>query len=295
MLRRPETFKDKNMLDKLLVAAIGFVVCGGAVAAGSLENPQPGSIESGIGVISGWNCQATAITIQVDAATPVLAPYGSLRGDTSTICGGNITTGFSYLINYNTLTTGSHTIKAFADGVQFGTASFNVVNLGGEFLSGKAGEYFLYNFPDYGKRARVTWQQSKQNFVVTGSDTQVAPIDHTYFGAITTVNSGCTTASNNGNFVDFYSLAVTLNAQFVLSLVAANQASSCTFAGAAFFTTNGGDIIVPSGDFSCTNGAHGTWASERMVFDPVGLLVNMTTKYTVGETCSTVSHIGAAR
>lgn len=31
------------MLRKLLVAVIGFVVCGGAVAAGSLENPQPSS------------------------------------------------------------------------------------------------------------------------------------------------------------------------------------------------------------------------------------------------------------
>lgn len=283
------------MLRKLLVAVIGFVVCGGAVAAGSLENPQPGSIESGIGVISGWNCQATTITIQIDDAPPVLAPYGSLRADTSTICGGNITTGFSYLINYNTLTTGSHTIKALADGVLFGTASFNVVNLGGEFLSGKAGEYFLYNFPDYGKRTRVTWQQSKQNFIITGSDTQIAPIDGTYFGAITSVNTGCTTASNNGSFFEVDRFTVTYGAQALLTLTAANSAASCTFTGTAFYTTNGGDIIVPAGTFSCTNGLQGTWAADRMTFDPVGLLVNLTTKYTVGETCSTVSHIGAAR
>ena len=285
------------MLEKLLVAAIGFVVCGGAVAAGSLENPQPGSIESGIGVISGWNCQATAITIQVDAATPVLAPYGSLRADTSTICGGNITTGFSYLINYNTLTIGAHTIKAFADGVLFGTASFNVVNLGGEFLSGKAGEYFLYNFPDYGTRTRVTWQQSKQNFVVTGSDTQVTPIEGTYFGAITTVNTGCTTPSNNGSFFEVDRFTVT-GAGALLTLTAANLTaanSTCTFSGNANYTPNGGDIVVLAGNFTCANGLQGTWASERMVFDPVGLLVNMTTKYTVGETCSTVSHIGGAR
>jgi hypothetical protein len=283
------------MLGKLLVAVSGFVVCGGAVAAGSLENPQPSSIESGIGVISGWNCQATAITIQIDNAPPVLAPYGSLRADTSTICGGNITTGFSYLINYNTLTTGSHTIKALADGVLFGTATFSVVNLGSEFLSGKAGEYFLYNFPDYGTRTRVTWQQSKQNFIITGSDTQIAPIDGTYFGAITSVNTGCTTASNNGSFFEVDRFTVTYGAQALLTLTAANSAASCTFTGTAFYTTNGGDIIVPAGTFSCTNGLQGTWASDRMTFDPVGLLVNLTTKYTVGETCSTVSHIGAAR
>jgi hypothetical protein len=289
------TLKDRKMLDKVLFAAIGFVFCGGAVAAGSLENPQPNSIESGIGVVSGWNCQATTITIQVDDAPPVLAPYGSLRADTSAICGGNITTGFSYLINYNTLTTGAHTIKAFADGVMFGTATFNTVNLGSEFLSGKAGEYFLQNFPAYGTRTRVTWQESKQNFIITGSDAQVAPIDGTYFGTITATNSGCTVAANNGSGHDFYTFTVTFGAQGVLSLVAANTASSCTFAGIAFYTNSGGYIVVPSGDFSCTNGLHGNWAADRMVFDAVGLLANLTTKYTVGETCSTVTHIGGAR
>lgn len=285
------------MLKKLLAAVIGAVVCGGAVAAGSLENPQPNSIESGIGVISGWNCQATAITVQVDDAPPVLAPYGSLRADTSTICGGKITTGFSYLINYNTLTTGAHVIKAFADGVLFGTATFNVIKLGAEFLSGKAGEYFLYNFPAYGTRTRVTWQESKQNFIASGSDTQVAPIEGTYFGAVTTVNTGCTTPSNNGSFFEVDRLTVTgsgaLLTLSIANLTVAN--STCTFSGNANYTPNGGHIVVLAGTFTCTNGLQGTWSSDRMVFDPVGLLVNMTTKYTVGETCSTVSHIGAAR
>ena len=284
------------MLDKLLVTVISVVICSGAVAAdGRLENPQPAAIESGIGVISGWYCPAAAITIQIDTALPVPAPYGSLRADTTTNCGGFIATGFSYLINYNTLTTGTHTIKAFADAVLFGTATFSVVNLGGEFLTGKAGEYFLPNFPAYGTRTRVTWQQSKQNFVVTGSDTQVAPIDGTYFGAITSVNTGCTTASNNGSFYEVDRFTVTFGAQALLTLVAANSASTCTFSGTAFFTPNGGDIIVPNGNFTCTNGLQGTWVSDRMLFDPVGLLVNLTTKYTVGETCSTVSHIGGAR
>jgi hypothetical protein len=283
------------MLEKLLIAVIGSLLCGGAVAIGSLENPQPGSTESGIGLISGWYCQATTITFQIDDMPPVAAPYGSGRGDTSAVCGGNTATGFSYLTNYNILTTGPHTIKVFADGVLFGTTSFNAVNLGGEFLSGKLGEYYLYNFPDFGTRTRVTWQQSKQNFVITGSDTQVAPIDGTYFGAITSISTGCTTPSNNGNFFEVDRFTVTYGAQALLTLTAANSASSCTFTGTAFYSTNGGDIIVPSGTLSCTNGLQGTWAADRMQFDPVGLLVNLTTKYTVGETCSTVSHIGAAR
>ena len=283
------------MLKKLLAAVVGVAVCGGALAAGALENPQPSSIESGIGVVSGWNCQATAITIQIDDAAPVIAPYGSLRADTSTICGGRITTGFSYLINYNTLTTGAHTIKALADGVVFGTATFNVVSLGGEFLSGKVGEYFLNNFPAYGSRTRITWQESKQNFAITGSDTAVAPIDGTYFGAITSVNTGCTTPANNGSFFEVDRFTVKFGAQGSLTIESANQSSTCTFTGTAFYSTNGGDIIVPAGTLSCTNGLQGTWASDRIQFDPIGLLANLTTKYTAGETCSTVTHIGAAR
>ena len=211
------------------------------------------------------------------------------------MCGGRITTGFSYLINYNTLTTGSHTIKALADGVMFGTATFNVVNLGSEFISGKVGEYFLNNFPAYGTRTRVTWQQSKQNFVITGSDTAVPPIDGVYFGAITSVNSGCTTPANNGSFFEVDRFTVAFGAQGNLTIESANQGATCTYSGTAFYSTNGGDIIVPTGNFSCTNGLQGTWASDRLQFDPIGLIGNLTTKFTAGETCSTVTHIGAAR
>ncbi|MEP7085505.1 MAG: hypothetical protein ABI854_12260, partial [Betaproteobacteria bacterium] len=185
------------MLIKSLFVANLALISTLSIAAGALENPQPSAIESGIGVVSGWNCQATAITIQIDDTPPVVAPYGSLRADTSTLCGGRITTGFSYLINYNTLATGAHTIKALADGVVFGTASFNVVTLGSEFITGRVGEYFLNNFPAYGTRTRVTWQESKQNFVISASDMNVAPIDGVYFGAITAVNSGCTDPNNN--------------------------------------------------------------------------------------------------
>jgi len=286
------------MLRKSLVAVIGFWICGGAVAAGSaLDNPQSGSTESGVGVISGWYCPAAAITFSIDDSAPIPAPYGSLRGDAASECGGVVATGFSYLINYNTLTPGSHTIKAFADGVQFGSATFNVATLGSEFLTGRTGEYFLHNFPDYGKRTRVTWQQSKQNFVVSGSDTQVAPVEGKYFGAVRTVSTGCTTPSNNSTFTDFDEFTVAGNGP-VLTLTATSLTianSACTFSGNANYTPNGGEIVVLAGNFACTNGLQGTWASERMLFDTVGMLVSMTTRYTVGESCSTVTRIGAAR
>lgn len=285
------------MLRTLSSITFGAVIAGGAFAAGSLENPQPSAIESGIGVVSGWNCQATTITIQVDNGPQIVAPYGSDRADTATVCGGRTKTGFSYLLNYNTLSTGSHTINAYADGVMFGTATFNAVSLGSEFLSGKVGEYWLNNFPAYGTRTRVTWQPSKQNFIVSGSDNQVASIDGTYYGALTTTNSGCTAASNNGAHLEVDRFTVSFNAQSLLTMVADNliASASCTYSGSAFYSTSGGEILVPAGTFACNNGLQGTWAADRMLFDPVGMLANITSKYTALETCSTVTHIGAAR
>lgn len=284
------------MSSRLVAAVLCFAFSAGAIAAEStLENPQPNAIESGITAISGWYCPAAAITIQVDSAAPFTVPYGSERADAAPRCGGALKTGFSYLFNYNTLSTGKHTIKAFADGVQFASVEVNVVTLGAEFLAGKAGEYILNNFPDYGKRTRVTWQQSKQNFVVSGTDTNVASIDGTYFGAITRVNSGCTNTALNGGFFEVFKFDAKFGANSALTVTAANSGLTCTFGGIAFYTNLGGHIVVPAGDFSCTDGTKGTWASERLLFDEAGMLGNIAFKYTTGETCTSVGHVGAAR
>jgi hypothetical protein len=283
------------MLSRLLYAAAFAAVSSSSWAAGALENPQPNAIESGITAISGWYCPAAAITIQIDNAAPVSVPYGSERADAATACNGQLKTGFSYLFNWNTLPVGPHTLKAFADGVPFALVTVNVVSLGSEFLTGKAGEYWLVNFPDYGKRARVTWQQSKQNFVISSSDTQVAPVEGTYIGSITTHNTGCTTPANNGGpRYDLYSYTVTFGANALLKIRADNS-GTCEFVGQAFYTANGGHIIVPNGDFACSNGLKGTWASDRLVFDPSAVVGDVTLKYTAGETCTAVGRIGAAR
>ena len=284
------------MLSRLLIVLAGCAFISAAIAAESaLENPQPNAIESGISVISGWYCPAAAITVQIDGAAPFSVPYGSQRGDAASRCGGAINTGFSYLINYNTLAPGAHALKAFADGVLFATVTVNVVTLGAEFLSGKAGEYILNNFPDFGKRTKVTWQQSKQNFVVSGTDTQAAPIDGVYVGGLTSTNTGCASAGNNGSFFDVYKFTITFGAQSQLTVKAENSGATCNFTGMAFYTTTGGDIVVPAGTFACTDGRGGTWTSDRMTYDPLGVLANLTLKYTVNESCSASAHIGAAR
>ena len=265
-------------------------------AIGAIENPQPGSIQTGITAITGWNCSARQITLSIDGGAPIVAPYGSLRADTATTCGGNIATGYSYLINYNTLATGAHTLQALADGVPFATITFNTISLGGEFLTGKAGEYWLNNFPDYGRRSRVTWQQSTQNFTITATDTSVPPLEGTYYGSTLVNNSGCTNPQNNGAFLEAPDVfTITYGGASVLNIVARASQSSCTYAGTALYSTSGGDILVTNGQFACSTGAQGTWTSDRMTFDAIGLLANLQLKYTVGESCNATARFAASR
>src|SRR5215475_7344904 len=76
-----------------------------------LENPQPNSFQSGIGVISGWVCDAQRIDIELDGVR-TQAAYGTARGDTISVCGDS-NNGFGFLFNWNLLGAGVHTVKAF--------------------------------------------------------------------------------------------------------------------------------------------------------------------------------------
>ena len=88
-----------------------------ASSAIALENPQPGSSNSGIGLVSGWSCQGPAIGVSLDGAAPVNVPYGSSRADTAVVCGqGNINTGFGLLLNFNLLGAGTHSAQLFVNG-----------------------------------------------------------------------------------------------------------------------------------------------------------------------------------
>ena len=53
----------------------------------SLENPQPASFQSGIGLISGWSC-AGNVQVVVDG-TPLTVAYCTPRADVAPVCAGN--------------------------------------------------------------------------------------------------------------------------------------------------------------------------------------------------------------
>ena len=135
-------------------------------ADAKLEDPGPGSLQSGIGIIRGWVCSASEVEVEVEGRGKLAAAYGQPRADTQAACGDS-NNGFSAQVNWNDLGDGNYTVRALADGVEFGRAAFTVVTLGlGSFSMGLEGEFGLEDFPQAGRQTTVEWQESQQNFVV---------------------------------------------------------------------------------------------------------------------------------
>lgn len=149
-----------------LLAAVAMSHTAAALAQGNLENPQPSGMESGIGLVSGWYCTANRIQIQFDNSALADAAYGTARGDTASVCG-DIDNGFGLLWNYNLLGTGTHRVRAFADGVLFADTTFQVKTLGQEFVTGLPPLTTYVLSLGLGKAIELSWQQSKQGFVIS--------------------------------------------------------------------------------------------------------------------------------
>ena len=151
---------------------------------GVLENPQPGSFQSGVGVISGWVCEADTVTIEFDrpdgTVWRVPAAYGTSRTDVEKNCH-DTDNGFGLLWNWNNLGPGPHTVRALVDGVELAEHTITVTTLGlGNFPRGLSGEYTVTDFPDNGDTTRLQWQEARQNFVIVsgaggGGGAQLAP------------------------------------------------------------------------------------------------------------------------
>ena len=138
----------------------------------ALENPAPGSFQSGLGVISGWACDASQIEIEFnnDAANRWQAGYGTQRTDTQGVCG-DTDNGFGLPFNWNKLGDGVHTVTAYADGVEFAHSTVIVTTLGSEFRADISGEFPISDFPTVGTDSVLRWQKSQQNFVITDGST----------------------------------------------------------------------------------------------------------------------------
>ncbi len=155
---------DGWTIDDVAVSSSDFVTPEEIQAV--LENPSSASFQSGIGVISGWACNAQAIVIEL-AGIPLQAAYGTVREDTRSVCG-DTDNGFSLLWNWNNLGVGTHTVRALLDGVEFANTTVRVTTFGEDpFPRGLSGLFDLPNFPTSGETTVVQWEESLQNFVIT--------------------------------------------------------------------------------------------------------------------------------
>lgn len=148
----------------LLLRLCGLIILAPAlVHAAVLEIPGNGAKLSGIGVISGWRCEASGpITVRFNGGDPIPLPYGRERSDTAGVCG-DINNGFSTVQNWAHLGDGTHTAVAYDNGVEFARSTFEVATAGEEFVKGASAQVRVLDFPSPGESVRFEWNQSTQH------------------------------------------------------------------------------------------------------------------------------------
>ena len=131
-----------------------------------LGNPGHGGSYSGIGVVSGWKCEAEGdLTVVFNGDgkhIPLL--YGSERTDVrdAGACR-EANVGFVTIWNWANLGEGSHTAVAYDNGKEFARSTFTVASLGEAFVEGARGECTIEDFPSTGETATFAWNQNTQH------------------------------------------------------------------------------------------------------------------------------------
>ncbi len=157
------SLKWTRLLLAIVLASFGMITSAHAQAV--LESPAPGAfVQSGVGLIRGWVCDAAAVEFSIDGGAPQAIAYGSDRPDTVATCG-DTNNGFGFTQNWSEIGDGVHNLRAFADGVAFADVNFTVTTLGRTFLTGLRAQYTLRDFPAAGNAPQVRWAEPQQNFV----------------------------------------------------------------------------------------------------------------------------------
>ncbi len=145
---------------------IGIVFLAPALAYSAfLEIPGNGSYLSGIGVISGWKCQANGqITVRFDGGGPIPLAYPTERPDTAGVCG-DTNNGFVAIMNWAELGRGRHTAVAYDNDVEFARSTFTVATLGLErkFVRNAGAFFCASDFPERGETAFFVWNDETQH------------------------------------------------------------------------------------------------------------------------------------
>ena len=156
------------------------------VHAAVLENPGTGLSYSGVGVISGWKCEAEGALSVVfnEDGTHLPLLYGSERTDVRNAgaCR-DVNVGFVALWNWAELGEGSHTAVVYDNGQEFARSTFTVATLGEAFVVGASGECTIPNFPSTGETATFAWNQNTQHLELVPDEipSGFAPADQAAF------------------------------------------------------------------------------------------------------------------
>ncbi len=132
---------------------------------GYAETPAQGSIQSGIGIIRGWFCEAESIAVQFNDEPLRNVAYGTTRTDTYEICG-DTDNGYGAVFAWGLLGHGMHRMKTFVNGEEVSDVLFEVAGLPEPFIHGLEGEYELQDFPAPGQSVVVRWSEAEQKFVI---------------------------------------------------------------------------------------------------------------------------------
>ncbi|MBB1073121.1 DUF1566 domain-containing protein [Rhodoferax sp. 4810] len=132
-------------------------------ANGNWESPTDGGIESGRALIRGWACDASSVSFTLDGTT-LIAPYGSGRGDTQSICG-DTNNGYALAINWNDYADGAHQMLLTIDGAVVAIRQFTIATPGGlGSITGVQHQHTVTDFPNFGDQLTLQWSEPHQNF-----------------------------------------------------------------------------------------------------------------------------------
>ena len=144
---------------------IAALVLSSSVAhAATLEIPSPHTTLSGIGVVSGWKCDAGELTVRFDGGEPILLLHGAERADVlnAGACD-HANVGFISIWNWGNLDDGEHTAVVYDDGVEFDRSVFTVRRFQEAFVTNASLTVSAQDFPNQGETAVFAWSQPTQH------------------------------------------------------------------------------------------------------------------------------------
>ena len=180
-------FYKEVLMFFLLHLCLGLMILVPSLAHAQLTSalgiPGDGASVSGVGVISGWKCQAEEITVEFlndagerivinegDTSNPVPMLYGSERPDIrdNGRCLENThdKVGFVAIWNWGELGDGTYTAVAYDNGEEFDRNTFTVTTLGTNFLTGASKRVTVDDFPDPGDTTVLEWNEGTQHFEI---------------------------------------------------------------------------------------------------------------------------------